>query len=120
VDRSPFAPPRTEDELADVAVRRGRNAGGSWIVASVASFGLGFVAGSLRGFAVTWLIGAGLMTVGLLVRRRYWRSARRRLGDATIQRAQWRHADQERDGPERIIAAIVLVMILLAFQAWSR
>lgn len=120
MDRSPFAPPRTEDELADDAVRRGRNAGGTWIVLSVASFGLGFVARSPRGFAVTWLIGVGLVTIGLLVRRSYWRSIRRQLGDATVQRAQWRYIDQERDGPERIIVAIALVMIVLAFQTWSK
>jgi hypothetical protein len=120
VDRSPFAPPRTEDELADEAVRRGRNAGGTWIVASVVSFGLGFVARSPRGFAMAWLIGVVLVTIGLLVRRSYWRSIRRRLGDATIQRAQWRSADQERDRPDRIIAAIALVMIVLAFQTWSK
>lgn len=118
MDRSPFAPPRTEDELADVAVRRGRNAGGAWIVASVASFGLGFVARSPLGFVVTWLIGVVLAAIGLLVRRRYWQSVRRQLGDATIQRAQWRYAGEERGGPERFIAAIALVMILLAFQAW--
>lgn len=118
MNRSPFAPARTEDELADVAVRHGRNVGGMWVIASVASFGLGFVARSPRGFAVAWLAGVILVTIGLLVRRRYWRSTRRQLGDATIQRAQWRHAEQERDGPERIIAAVALVMLLLAYEIW--
>lgn len=118
MQRSPFAPAPTEDELADLAVRRGRNAGGAWIVAAVAAFGLGFVARTPVWFGLAWLAGAGLFTVGLTVRARYWRSARRRLGDATMQRAQWRLAEIDRDGPERIIAAVALVVLLLAYELW--
>ena len=120
MDHGPLATPRTEDELADIAVRRGRNAGGIWIVAAVASFGLGLTAASPGGFALAWAVGATLFAIGLLMRRRYWAAVRRQHGDATIQRAQWRSAERERDGPERIIAAIMLVMVLLAFQAWRR
>jgi hypothetical protein len=120
MDPGPLASQRSEDELADLAVRRGRTAGAPWIVASVVAFGFGLATGSPGGFAAAWAAGVALFSAGLLVRRRYWRGARRQLGDATIQRAQWRCADRERDGSERIVAAIVLVMVLLAFQAWSR
>jgi hypothetical protein len=109
-----------EDELADAAVWRGRRAGAPWIVASVIAFGLGLVARSAGAFSVAWLTGLALFAIGIMVRRRFWRSARRRLGDATIQRARWRSAESDRNGPERLVAAVVLVLLLLGVQLWTR
>lgn len=113
-------PASKEDELADEAVARGRNAGGIWIIGSVLAFGAGFVSRSVGEFAIAWTVGLALFTIGLIVRARYWRSARRRLGDATIQRAMWRLADTDRDGPERFAAAVVLVLLLLSFELWKK
>lgn len=104
--------------MADEAVARGRNAGGAWIVAAVVVFGAGLFADSVRSFAVASLIGLGLFTIGLVARARYWRRARRRLGDATIQRALWRSVEGEYDGSERIAAAVAVVLVLLAFEIW--
>jgi hypothetical protein len=118
VQRSRYASAPTEDELADLAVRRGRNAGGSWLLGSFVAFGFGLVARSPQELVVAWLIGVALFVVGLLIRSRYWRSARRRLGDATIQRAQWRSTKADRDGSDRVLAAIAIVLLLLAFELW--
>ena len=118
--RGDTAPPTTDDELADQAVARGRNAGGAWIVAAVLAFGVGLVTRSGATFAVAWSVGLVSFLVGLGVRARYWRSARRRLGDATIQRARWRSVDTVRRGPERLAAAVVLVLVLLGLELWSR
>lgn len=101
-------------------VRRGRNAGGIWIVASVAAFGIGFLARSPGALAFAWIGGIVLFTIGLAVRAHYWRSARRRLGDATIQRAQWRRADADRDSPGRIVAAVGLVVVLVGYELWRK
>ena len=120
MQRSPFAPPATEDEQADDAVRRGRNAGGIWFVASVAAFGFGLVADSLGAFALTWAVGGALFVVGLVRRSRSWRTARRRLGDATIQRARWRQAEAERDSPDRLWAAVALVLLLVGYELWRK
>ena len=120
MQRSSVAPAITEDVQADQAVRRGRNAGGIWIVGSVAAFGIGFLARSPANLALSWVVGLLLFTIGLVVRARYWRSARRRLGDATIQRAQWRRADIERDSPARIVAAVGLVVVLLGYELWRK
>ncbi len=109
-----------EDQLADEAVARGRNSGGAWIIASVLAFGSGLVTRSIGSFAVAWSVGLVLFTIGLVVRARYWRSVRRRLGDATIQRARWRSVDTDRGGPERVGAAVVLVLLLLGFELWKK
>lgn len=120
VQRSPFAPPATEDEQADDAVRRGRNAGGVWIVASVAAFGVGLVADSVAAFALTWTTGAALFAIGLVRRAQFWRAARRRLGDATIQRARWRRAEADRESPDRLWAAVALVLVLVGYELWRK
>lgn len=99
---------------------RGRNAGGAWIIASVLAFGSGLVANSVGTIAVAWSVGLALFTIGLVVRNRYWRSARRRLGDATIQRARWRTVDADRDRPERVALAVVLVLLVLGIELWDR
>jgi len=114
----PLAPATSEDETADLVVRRGRNVGGTWIVASVVLFGLCLVATSIT-LAVPALAGSILLLVtGLRARANYWRSARRQLGDATVRRAQWRSATRDRGSPDRIMIAIGVVLVLLAFQAW--
>lgn len=115
-----MAPPSTEDDLADEAVARGRNSGGAWIVAAVLAFGAGLVTRSGATFAVAWSAGLVLFLIGLVVRARYWRSARRRLGDATIQRARWRSVAADHDGPERVAAAAVLVLVLLGLELWRK
>lgn len=115
---SDLAPASREDQLADEAVARGRNAGGLWIVAAVVAFGTALFAGSVRSFAVAAVIGLVLFAIGLVARARYWRRARRRLGDATIQRALWRSVEGEYDGSERIAAAVAVVLVLLAFEIW--
>lgn len=120
MQRTPVAPALTEDEQADQAVLRGRNAGGIWIVSSFAACGIGFVARSLATLALCWAVGIALFTIGLAVRSRYWRSARRRLGDATIQRARWRCAEVERESSGRILAAVGLVLMLLSYELWRR
>lgn len=116
--RSSLAPLTAEDELADRAVRRGRNAGGTWIVAAIVTFGIGLTARTPGGFVLAWFLGLMLFALGLLVRARYWAAVRRELGDATIQRALWRSADAEQFGSGRIIGALALVVVLLAFELW--
>lgn len=64
------------------------------------------------------MIGFLLFTIGLAVRARYWAAIRRQLGDATVQRALWRSAETDRFASERIVAAIAVVVVLLAFQLW--
>lgn len=118
VRESDVAPVSREDQLADEAVARGRNAGGAWIVAAVAAFGTGLFADSIRSFAIAWIIGLALFAFGLTARARYWRKAKRRLGDATIQRALWRSVEGEYDGSERVAAAVAVVLVLLAFEIW--
>ena len=118
--RSPLAPATREDEAADLAVRRGRNAGGAWIVGATAAFGIGLLTQSSSGFLLAWLTGLVLLAIGLTVRARYWRATRRRLGDATVQRALWRSADHGQVRSERIVAAIAIVVFLLAFELWRR
>jgi hypothetical protein len=120
VHRGEAAPASTEDDLADEAVARGRNAGGAWIIASVLAFSGGLVASSVGTIAAAWSAGLALFTIGLVVRNRYWRSARRRLGDATIQRARWRTADADLDRPRRVAMAVVLVLIVLGFELWNQ
>jgi hypothetical protein len=120
VQRQRTAPATVEDEQADLAVARGRNAGGVWIIASVLAFGAGLLARSFGTFAIAWLIGGALFSIGLLVRARYWRAARRRLGDATIQRARWRSIEADRERPERAIVAILIVLVLLGLEVWRR
>lgn len=115
-----LAPTTREDETADQVVRRGRNVGGTWIVASILTLGLCLTASTLIQGVSAFAASVALLLIGLQVRARYWRSARRRLGDATMQRAQWRSANEDRGSPDRIMIAIGLVMVLLAFQAWSR
>ncbi len=109
-----------EDELADVAVALGRNAGGAWIVASVLAFGFGLLARSVGTFAVAWLTGVALFSVGMSVRARYWRTARRRLGDATIQRARWRSVETDSERTERIVAAVLIVLVLIGVELWVK
>jgi uncharacterized membrane protein YtjA (UPF0391 family) len=111
------ATPSTEDDLADEVVARGRNAGGVWIIASVLAFGSGLAATSADTIAVAWSIGLTLFTIGMVVRARYWRSARRRLGDAAIRRARWRTVDT--DGPGRLTVAVVLVLLVLGIELWT-
>ena len=118
--RSPLAPTTTEDEVADAAVRRGRSSGGAWIIVSATAFGIGLFGQSLGQFVITWTTGMVLLAIGLAVRARYWRSARRRLGDATVQRALWRSAENDRFGSERLVAAIAVVVLLLTIQLWRR
>ena len=113
------APASIEDEQADEAVARGRNAGGLWIVLSVVAFGSGLVARSVGPFVIAWSAGLVLFLIGLAVRARYWRSARRRLGDATIQRARWRTLGTERERVERIVAALVIVLLLVGIEVWT-
>ena len=112
------APASIEDEQADEAVARGRNAGGSWIVMSTVAFGSGLVARSVGPFVIAWSVGSILFVIGLAVRARYWRSARRRLGDATIQRARWRSMEADRERPERIALAVLIVLLLLGLELW--
>lgn len=114
----PLAPTTPEDETADLVVRRGRNVGATWIVASVVLFGLCLVSTSAAQGILALAGSVGLLAVGVAVRATYWKSARRRLGDATVRRAQWRSASADRGSPDRIMIAIGLVMVLLAFQAW--
>ena len=113
------APPSAEDALADEAVARGRNAGGAWIIASVLAFCTGLVASSVGTIVVAWSIGLTLFTIGLVVRNRFWQSARRRLGDATIQRARWRTVGADRDTPRRVAAAVALVLVVLGIELWD-
>ncbi len=113
-----LAPATSEDETADVLVRRGRNVGATWIVGSVVLLGLCLVATTIVQGLLALAGSAVLLATGLQVRARYWRSARRQLGDATVQRARWRSASADRGSPDRIMIAIGLVMVLLAFQAW--
>ncbi|MDW3216826.1 MAG: hypothetical protein R8G01_22745 [Ilumatobacteraceae bacterium] len=108
-----------EDVQADEAVARGRNAGGVWIVTSVLAFGCGLLARSLGAFVVAWSTGAVLFSIGLVVRARYWQAARRRLGDATIQRARWRSMEADDDRPLRIAAAVLIVLVLLGLELWT-
>ena len=114
------APSSTEDDRADRAVARGRNAGGTWIIAAVVAFGAGLVSRSGATFVLAWSAGIVLFLIGLVVRARYWRTVRRRLGDATIQRARWRSVDADRDRPERVAAAVALVLVLLGFELWRK
>ena len=116
----PLAPTTPEDETADEVVRRGRNVGATWVVASVVLFGLCLVSTSATQAVLALAGAAGLLAIGVAVRARYWRSARRRLGDATVRRAQWRSATADRGSPDRIMISIGLVMVLLAFQAWRK
>lgn len=116
--RGETAPSSTEDDLADEAVARGRNAGGAWIIAAVLVFGAGLASRSGTTFVLAWSAGLTLFSIGLLVRARYWRSARRRLGDAAIQRARWRTVDIDRHGPERMVVAVLFVLLLLGFELW--
>ncbi len=118
MERNQLAPAVAEDEHADLVVRRGRNAGGGWIVASVVTYGWCVVTTSLAEGAIAFLVGSVLFTIGMLVRLRYWRGARRELGDAAVQRALWRSADAAQDSPDWLIKACVLVMLLLAYQLW--
>ena len=120
MQRSPFAPALTEDEQADQLVRKGRNAGGAWIVASVAAFGLGFAARSVDHLVIGWVIGVALFSVGMVVRVRFWKSARRSVGDATIQRARWRSTAVEADSPSRIVVALAVVFLLLGYELWKK
>ena len=86
---------------------------------SVIAFGSGLVARSVGPFAIAWSAGLVLFLVGLAVRARYWRSARRRLGDATIQRARWRTVGTGRERLERIITALVIVLLLVGLEVWT-
>ena len=118
--RGDTAPSSIEDALADEAVARGRTVGGIWIVAAVLVFGAGLVARSGATFALAWSTALALTLIGVVVRARYWRSARRRLGDATIQRARWRSVDGDRKGSERITSAVLIVLLLLGFELWRK
>ena len=118
VRESELAPASREDEMADEAVARGRNAGGVWIVGAVIAFGLGLFAGSFGTFVIAWAVGLALFAIGLVTRARYWRAARRRLGDATIQRALWRTVDGDHERSDRTTTAVVIVLALLAFELW--
>ncbi len=120
VEQNQLAPAIVEDEHADLVVRRGRNAGGRWIVASVAVYGWCMVTTSLTEGAIAFGVGTALFTIGMVVRSRFWRRARRELGDAAVQRARWRSAAAERDAPERLIAACAVVVLLVAAQLWRR
>ncbi|NNE13089.1 MAG: hypothetical protein HKN41_12685 [Ilumatobacter sp.] len=115
-----LVPATIEDQRADRALERGRNAGGAWIVASALSFA--FFLGS--GADAAGLIAVGgcvvLLAVGLQVRARFWRSVRREFGDATVQRARWRQADAERESRDRVWWAVGLVALVLASQIWRR
>ncbi len=113
-----LAPATSEDEAADLVVRRGRNVGGTWIVASVVLLGLCLVASRITQALLSLAASVVLLAIGLRVRARYWRSARRQLGDATVQRARWRSAANGRGSADRIMIAVGLLMVLLAFQAW--
>ena len=115
-----LSPSTGEDEAADRLVRRGRTVGGAWIVASVALLGLGLIAPSMATGLAALSASVVALVIGIRARGRYWTSVRRQLGDATLQRAQWRDAADERGSPDRIMVAIGLLMVLLAFQAWSR
>lgn len=115
-----LSPTTGEDEAADRVVRRGRNVGATWIVASVVLLGLTLVAPTILTGTVALLGSVSLLALGVWMRRRYWSSARRQLGDATLQRAQWRSAADERGSQDRIMIAIAVVLVLLALQAWSR
>lgn len=108
-----------EDEQADEAVARGRNAGGVWIISSVLAFGTGLIARSFGSFAVAWSAGLVLFAIGLVVRARYWQAVRRQLGDATIQRARWRSMDADHDRPHRIAVAFVIVLVLIGLELWK-
>ena len=114
-----LAPASREDELADEAVARGRNAGGLWIAASALALGSGLIARTVARFAVAWAAGLVLLTIGLTVRTRYWRAVTRRLGDATIQRARWRTVGTGRERVERIVAALVIVLLLVGLEVWT-
>ena len=116
--RGDTAPSSTEDALADEAVARGRNAGGPWIIAAVLVFGAGLVARSGTTFALAWSAGLALFLVGVSRRARYWRSVRRRLGDATIQRARWRSVEADGSGSGRIALAALVVLLLLGLEVW--
>lgn len=120
MERERLAPATTEDEHADQVVRRGRNAGGGWIVASVSVFGWCLVTTSFGAGAVAFVLGGVLFAIGMFVRARYWKRARRELGDATVQRALWRSTQTERDSSDRLIIACAVVILLLAYQLWKR
>ena len=87
-------------------------------MASVVAVGVGLVAESIGQLFVAWTFGAALFVVGLARRHLYWRSARRRLGDATVQRAQWRRAETDGGAPERLVAAAAIVVLLLGYELW--
>ena len=85
---------------------------------STVAFGSGLVARPVGPFVIAWSVGSILFVIGLAVRARYWRSARRRLGDATIQRARWRSMEADRERPERIALAVLIVLLLLGLELW--
>lgn len=112
------APSTVEDQQADEAVARGRNAGGVWIVTSALAFGSGLVARTVESFLLAWALGLALFTIGLVVRARHWRAARRRLGDSTIQRARWRSMENDHDRPKRLAIAVAIVLVLVGLELW--
>jgi len=115
-----LAPTTPEDEAADEVVRRGRNVGATWIIGSILALWLCLVATAWPTGLLALTASAVLLAIGLRVRARYWQDARRQLGDATLQRARWRGASEDRGSRDRIMIAIALVMVLFVFQAWRR
>lgn len=81
---------RSEDDVADDLVRRGRHAGSGWIIASGLALAFAMGIWSMVANVIALVTSATLLAVGLRSRRRYWNEARRQVGDATIQRARWR------------------------------
>lgn len=106
------------DDVVDHVIRRGRNAGGAWIVASVVVVALGIVVGNPTFLAVAMVVGFACFSIGIAVRVRYWRRARAQVGDDAYQRGKWRRADRERDDLRPKIAALVLVALVLAYRLW--
>ena len=81
---------RSEDDVADDLVRRGRHVGSGWIIASGLALAFSMGIWSLVVNVVALATSVLTLALGLLSRRRYWDEAKRQVGDATIQRARWR------------------------------
>jgi flagellar biosynthesis component FlhA len=107
------------DDVVDHVIRRGRNAGGAWIVASVVVFALGIVVGNPTFSGFAFVVGLACFSIGIAVRVRYWRRARSDLGDEAFQRGKWRDADREAEDPRRIIVALVLVALVITYRLWK-
>ena len=87
---------RSEDDVADDLVRRGRHAGSGWIIASGLALAFAMGIWSLVVNVAALTTSAVLLALGLRSRRRYWDDAKRQVGDATIQRARWRTVENNR------------------------